>query len=146
MKIKSQKGVTMISLIIYISCFVVVTSIIATLTTFFYNNTTLMDDEVYNAAEYNKLNMYLVKESEEKGNRLSDIKLDRASMPYIEFTNGNRYTLDKDSHLLYFNKICLCEDVQGLSVETDYTSGKEVVKVKVDFTAKSYTTKYTMTK
>ena len=90
--------------------------------------------------------MYLVKESEEKGNRLSDIKLDRANMPYIEFINGNRYTLDKDSHLLYFNKICLCEDVQSLSVESDYTSGKEVLKVKVDFTAKSYTTKYTMTK
>lgn len=32
--------------------------------------------------------MYLVKESEEKGNRLSDIKLDRANMPYIEFING----------------------------------------------------------
>ena len=145
MKLKSQNGVTMVSLVIYIACFAIVAGIIAGITTFFYSNTTLMDQEVYTAAEYNKLNMYLVKESEEEGNRLYDISLDETSdMPYIEFSNGNRYTLDKETHILYYNSICLCEDVQNLTLEKEYTSGKEVLKVKVDFTNKSYTTKYTM--
>ena len=54
MKIKSQSGVTMISLIIYISSFLVIAGLIAGITSFFYNNTSLMDEEVYSAAEYNK--------------------------------------------------------------------------------------------
>ena len=144
MKIKSQSGVTMISLIIYISSFLVIAGLIAGITSFFYNNTSLMDEEVYSAAEYNKLNMYLVKESEQKGNRILDIKLNDNNMIYIEFSNGNRYTLDKTSNLLYYNSICLCEDVIDFTVEKEYNSGKEVLKVKVDFTNKSYTTKYTM--
>jgi len=87
--------------------------------------------------------MYLVKESEQEGN--SFVSFDDSSNMYsLTFSNGNVYTFDKDSHLLYFNKICLCEDVQELKVETDYTTGKEVVKVKIDFSNKSYTTSYCM--
>ena len=55
----------MLSLVIYIASFLVVAGVIAGITIFFYNNTKLLDTEVYSAAEYNKLNMYLVKESEE---------------------------------------------------------------------------------
>jgi hypothetical protein len=65
-------------------------------------------------------------------------------MVYFEFSNNDRFTLDKTSGLLYYNAICLCEDVQSLDVDTEYTSGKEVLKVKVGFTNKTYTTKYTM--
>jgi Tfp pilus assembly major pilin PilA len=65
MYLKSQKGITLMSLVIYIASFLIVAGIISGITIFFYKNTTLMDTEVYSAAEYNKLNMYLVKESEE---------------------------------------------------------------------------------
>ncbi len=65
MKLKFQKGVTMLSLVIYIASFLVVAGVVAGITIFFYNNTSLLDTEVYSAAEYNKLNMYLVKESEQ---------------------------------------------------------------------------------
>ena len=68
MNYKSQKAITMVSLVIYIGCFLVITGIIGAVTVFFYNNTSLLNSEVYSSAEYNKLNMYLVKESEEQGN------------------------------------------------------------------------------
>ena len=133
MNYKSQKGITMVSLVIYIACFLIVAGTIGGITIFFYNNTSLLNDEVYSSAEYNKLNMYLVKESEEDGNS------------FVNFDNsGNIYTFDKDNNLLYFNKICLCEDVQDFSVLTDYTTGKELIKVKIDFSNKSYTTNYCM--
>ena len=143
MNYKSQKAITMVSLVIYIGCFLVITGIIGAVTVFFYNNTSLLNSEVYSSAEYNKLNMYLVKESEEQGN--SFVNFDNSSNMYtLTFSNGNVYTFDKDNNLLYFNKICLCEDVQEFKVSTDYTTGKEVIKVKIDFTNKSYTTNYTM--
>lgn len=143
MNYKSQKGITMISLVIYIGCFLIVAGTIGAITIFFYNNTSLLNSEVYSSAEYNKLNMYLVKESEEKGN--SFVNFDNSGNIYtLTFSNGNVYTFDKDNNLLYFNMVCLCEDVQGFNVLTDYTTGKEVVKVKIDFSNKSYTTNYCM--
>ncbi len=143
MNYKSQKAITMVSLVIYIGCFLVITGIIGAVTVFFYNNTSLLNSEVYSSAEYNKLNMYLVKESEEQGNSFVNFD-DSSNMYTLTFSNGNVYTFDKDNNLLYFNKICLCEDVQEFKVSTDYTTGKEVIKVKIDFTNKSYTTNYTM--
>lgn len=143
MNYKSQKAITMVSLIIYVGCFLVVSGIVGAVTVFFYNNTSLLNSEVYSSAEYNKLNMYLVKESEEEGN--SFVNFDNSSNMYtLTFSNGNVYTFDKDSNLLYFNKICLCEDVQEFDVLTDYSTGKEVIKIKIDFTNKSYTISYCM--
>lgn len=143
MNYKSQKAITMVSLVIYVGCFLVVSGIVGAVTVFFYNNTSLLNSEVYSSAEYNKLNMYLVKESEEEGN--SFVNFDNSSNMYtLTFSNGNVYTFDKDSNLLYFNKICLCEDVQEFDVLTDYSTGKEVIKIKIDFTNKSYTTSYCM--
>lgn len=143
MNYKSQKGMTMISLVIYIASFSIVAIVIGFVTRFFYSNTKLLNSEIYSAAEYNKLNMYLAKESEESGNSFVEFN-DLSNMYKLEFSNGNVYTYDKDNNLLYCNKVCLCENVQGFKASVDYTSGKEVVKVKVDFSNKSYTTNYTM--
>ena len=143
MKYKSQKGMTMLSLVIYISCFVVIAGIIGGITSFFYNNTELLNSEAYSATEYNKLNIYLVSESEETGNSFAGFD-DTTDVYVLSFSNGNVYSFDTENNLLYFNKICLCEDVQDFKVTTDYTTGKEVVKVKISFSDKSYTTSYTM--
>jgi hypothetical protein len=145
MKLNSQNGVTMMSLVIYIASFLLVSGIIASITIFFYNNTSLMDDELYSATEYNKLNAYLVSESQIDGNKLVNDNLSALSvLVSFEFSNGHKYTLDKENHLLYYNSICLCEDVQDIAIEKSYDTGKEVLKVKVAFTNKTYTTSYTM--
>lgn len=144
----SNKGITMMGLVIYITSFLIVTGIVAGITAFFYGNSALMTQELYSAADYNKLNLYLVKESEQEGNRVSDIVLsnedDTDNTYYLSFSNGDRFTFDYDTNLLYFNSICICEDVQKFKVSKDYTSGKEVLNVMVGFTNTSYTCKYTM--
>lgn len=137
LKLRSNKGITMMSLIIYITSFLVVVGIVAGITAFFYGNSSLMTQELYSASDYNKLNLYLVKESEQAGNRVTNTST-------LTFSNGDKFTYDSTNHLLYYNSICLCEDIQGFSAVTDYSSGKEVVNVKVDFTNRSYSCKYTM--
>ena len=143
---RSQKGITMMSLIIYVSSFLVVTGIVAGITAFFYGNSSLMTQELYSAADYNKLNLYFVKESEQKGNRIKEISptTENAIVKSVTFSNGDKFTFDSANNLLYYNSICLCEDIQSFKVKEDYTSGKEVVEVMVGFTNKSYTCKYTM--
>ena len=146
----SRKGITMMSLVIYITSFFIVTGIVAGVTAFFYGNSTLMTQELYSSADYNKLNLYLVKESEQKGNRVSEIVLNSTvedrikDVDYITFSNGDKITFDKDNSLLYYNSICLCEDVKNFKVQVEYDSGKEVINVMVGFTNKSYKCKYTM--
>ena len=137
LKVRSNKGITMMSLIIYITSFLVVVGIIAGITAFFYGNASLMTQELYSASDYNKLNLYLVKESEQPGNRVTNTN-------GLSFSNGDKFFYDSTNHLLYYNSICLCEDIQGFTTTTDYSSGKEVINVKVDFTNRSYSCKYTM--
>ena len=133
-----KNGITMMSLVIYISGFLIVICVVAGITSFFYGNSTLMTQELYSSSEFNKINLYLVKESEHKGNRVKEIS------PNLEFSNGDKFLYDSANKLLYYNSICLCEDVQDFTVQSEYTSGKEVISVKVEFTNKSYSCKYTM--
>ena len=146
---RSRKGITMMGLVIYVTSFLVVTGIVAGITAFFYGNANLMTQELYSAADYNKLNLYFVKESEQEGNRVSQIEesagagTDKDASKVI-FSNGDIFTFDSTQNLLYYNSICLCEDVQKFKVQKEYDTGKEVIKVIVGFTNKSYTCKYTM--
>lgn len=143
---RSRKGITMMSLIIYVSSFLVVAGTIAGITAFFYGNSNLMTQELYSAADYNKLNLYFVKESEEKGNHVTEISpaAENAIVNSLTFSNGDKFTFDSANNLLYYNSICLCEDIQSFKVKKEYGSGKEVLEVMVGFTNKSYTCKYTM--
>ena len=142
---RSRKGITMMSLIIYVSSFLVVAGTIAGITAFFYGNSNLMTQELYSAADYNKLNLYFVKESEEKGNHVTGISPSTGdSVNSLTFSNGDKFTFDSANNLLYYNSICLCEDIQSFKVKKVYGSGKEVLEVMVGFTNKSYTCKYTM--
>lgn len=143
--IKSVKGITMINLVIYIICFAVISAIVGNITVFFYNNTELLDDEISAASEYNKLNVFLVKESEYKDNKFERF-FTQDNISYLLFSNGDIYTFDKENGLMYFNEMCLCEFVSDFNVTTDYKSGKEVVNVLVKFDNDniSYKTSYTM--
>ena len=139
-KLGSNKGITMMSLIIYITSFLVIVGVVAGITAFFYGNASLMTQELYSASDYNKLNLYLVKESEQVGNKVNK----PVTTGELAFSNGDKFKYDSSNHLLYYNSVCICEDIQGFETTTDYTTGKEVVNVKIDFTNRSYTCKYTM--
>ena len=145
-KMRSHKGITMISLIIYISSFLVVTGIVAGITSFFYGNSNLMTQDLYSSADYNKLNLYFVKESEQNGNRINSINPENSSQTteYLDFKNGDVYTYDKTNKMLYYNSICICEDVQDFKVSREFSTGKEVMNVMITFSNSSYSCKYTM--
>ena len=43
---KSQKGITMLSLVIYVASFLAVTGVVAAITTFFYNNIKVINTDM----------------------------------------------------------------------------------------------------
>ena len=67
---KSQNGVTMFSLIIYVTSFLVITTLVAGITTFFYNNVETLDTSIGSNSQYTKFNLYMLNECKKKGNTL----------------------------------------------------------------------------
>lgn len=170
---KSQKGITMTSLIIYIASFLVITGIIGAITTYFYNNIEIMDKNSGSAAEYNKLNVYMLKQIktegvtvEKYGNEVkkdssrteNEIEIDIAvngididgvapkdDISFITFKlpNGNKNSFIKVDDKIYFNKILLCENVKDFKIKVTKDI-KTIIEILVQISDKQYSTKYVL--
>lgn len=66
--IKSNKGVTITGLVIYVSSFFMICAVIGVITTFFFNNTKFLSSEATASAEFDILNAYLAKEAKTEEN------------------------------------------------------------------------------
>lgn len=160
---KSQKGVTMLSLILYVASFLTVTAVVAGITTFFYNNVEILDTKVGSNSQYNKLNLYMLNEAKKQGASLyawqnkagaseTQDKKDAlttptsATNPFITFKEGegnkNSFIYVESENSLYYNSIKLCEDVSEFKFKIDYTSGKTVLKVFINIDGTTFTTEY----
>ena len=104
--IKSNKGVTITGLVIYVISFFMICAVIGVITTFFNNNTKVLSSEATASAEYDILNAYLAKEAKTEGNTVRDVNnstVERTengtSVNYaiekMKFSNGNEYIFEK---------------------------------------------------
>ena len=71
---KSQKGITLMSLLVYVVAFLMVIGIVGAITTFFYTNYSFLDKKSAIAAEYSKLNLAFSEENKAKDNSVYDIQ------------------------------------------------------------------------
>ena len=55
---KSQKGVTLVALVIYIIVFTIVISILSVISSFFFSNVNFVKEQANYAPEFNKFNMF----------------------------------------------------------------------------------------
>lgn len=157
-QMRSQKGITMISLILYVASFVAVTAVVAGITTFFYSNMQVMDTSVGTNSSYNRLNLYLINECKKSGAELfayrgsTGNELTRlsnssgATNRFVTFIdeNGNKNSVIYDSvnKNLYYNSIKLCEKVENFDVTLDKSTGKDVLNILVNIDGTAFQTKY----
>lgn len=87
---KSDKGVTLISLVIYIAVFTIVVSTMALLSSYFYNNMHLIKDDASYVVEYNKFNMFFIQDV--KHNSTATIENN-----VIKFEDGTIYEYKSNS-------------------------------------------------
>ncbi|MBR3133761.1 MAG: hypothetical protein IKG42_06915 [Clostridia bacterium] len=64
---KSEKGVTITSLIIYIGIFLIVVLLVGRITSFLYKNSDSIEKNS-SEADFNKLNLYIVEEAKKEDN------------------------------------------------------------------------------
>lgn len=121
---KSQRGITLISLTIYVLVMVIVVAMITTISSFFYSNVTQVNEGGNNASEFSKFNMFFLEETKTKQNYANEVG---ENGEYIKFNNGNKYTFQDNS--IYKNNIKICENVIEAKFKYDYVGSKQIVTV-----------------
>jgi hypothetical protein len=133
---KNQKGLTLISVIIYVLTMIIVISIVANITRYFYSNVSTITDGVDNSYIFTAFNSYFSEEINIYQNTV--VSCDGAS---IEFSHdNNKFTFKNDA--IYFNNAKICDDVKDCSFE--YDTQTKIITVILKSAKKTYTNTYTI--
>lgn len=139
---KNQKGITLVSLVIYIAVMIIVLAVMSSIITNFYNNTQSMNTSAKEIVEFNKFNIYFLKEVKSYNNSIDTISSDNGNT-YILFTSGNSFSMNNKS--IYYNNIKLCNKVEDFIIK----KGKDgdgidetIINVTLNFETFSKTINY----
>lgn len=138
---RNKKGITLVSLVIYIAVVMVVAAVVIRITTYFKNSMTDVANVDFET-EFQKINLYLLDESKTIGNGIDEIISDTK----IVFTNGNKYEYNSSEKIIYLNEtIKLCEKVDScIFSEKTAENGKNVITLTIKIGENSKTVDYVM--
>lgn len=126
---RKEKGITMVSLVVYIVVMIIVLGVMSSIITNFYNNTETLQGNVGEIIEFNKFNNYFLKEIKARNNKIDTIKEN-----YILFSTGNSFSIS--SGIIYYNSIKVCENVNEMKIEANKNEDgvyEDIIKVTLNF-------------
>lgn len=143
---KSQKGITIISLIVYVMSFFAICGVVAVITNFFHNNTKVLSDEATSYSEYDMLNAYLVKETRQ----LENFAVLNGSS--LAFKSGNEYIFTKEENEEYGEIILKNKEKSKYFIISKYVKNctfeivedTNTIKIEVEILDKKYNQTYTI--
>lgn len=136
---KNEKGVTLISLTVYIIVMALVIGIVAIISTFFYKNVRNVSQTVDPITEYTKFNSFFTQETNN-----SDIRILECENDYIVFDNGIQYTFIEANKGIYRDKVKICRGIEKCTFTNKIQNGKNVIKVIIHAGNQQKTTTYTL--
>ena len=95
---KNDKGITLMTLMIYIISLIIAIAILTIVTTYFRSNLDKMRDNSLDIAEHDKFKVYFLEETKRKDNEVSK---DPEGGTEIKFTSGNKYKYIKSDSAVY---------------------------------------------
>lgn len=135
---KSQKGITMVSLIIYIIVMIIVIYVMSSIISNFYKNTDAVRGNVEEVVKFNKFNNYFLKEVKSKNN-----EVDSLNNSYILFSSGNSFSIS--NNVIYYNNIEICDEVEEMNITFGKNGDevdKSIISVNICFESFSKTINY----
>ena len=105
-RIKSEKGVTLLGLTVYILTLSIVVGILASISSFFYGNVNLVIDSSRFAAEFNKFNVNFVNDA--KKNNHANVKNGNT----VIFEDGTTYVYNEEDKGIYRGQVKIAKNVQ----------------------------------
>lgn len=137
---KSQKGVTLSSLIIYVIAMSIIIGTIAAITNYFYGNLNSLTNRTEGSKQYTTFNSYFVSEVNKKDNVVLTDLLNADGETKIAFSSGNQFLFTSNS--VYFNKIKICKEVTSCTFGFDEENNK--ISVTMQISGKTFKNEYTM--
>lgn len=110
---KSDKGITLVALVIYVIVMIIVIGIMSTILDNFYKNTNSMQADTEEILQFNNFNTYFLKEIKSNGNSVDSIGNEDK---YILFASGNSFSFNSDNNKIYYNDIEICKQVQDMTI------------------------------
>ena len=136
----SEKGITLISLTVYIIVTIIVVAIVAVVSTYFYRNTKTLSNTINPLTEYTRFNSFFSKEVNH-----SNLKVQEWGENYLVFDNGVQYTYIAENKGIYRDYVKICKDVQKCIFEAKIKNGKNVIAVAMKIgTAEERNAEYTL--
>ena len=131
-KMKSQNGVTLVQLTIYLIAMLVVIGMMTTLSNFFYGNINIIREASRYAAEFDKFNTHFVKDVE-SNNEVNITTTD--GQVTIIFEDGTTYTYNSYDEGLYRESVKISTNVKAFTatkkIITINNVDKDIVTVKI---------------
>lgn len=139
---KTEKGVTLVSLTIYIIVMTIVIGVISMISTYFFKNTKNVLKDIEPIAEQTRFSSFFTEEV----NR-SNSKILACDEHYVVFDNEVQYTFVPENKGIYRNQVKICRGVENCKFERTIKNGKDVIAVtikmekseekKIDYTLKN---------
>lgn len=122
---KNEKGITLVTLSVYIIGITIIIAIVALITNFFNKNIMDMEDNARFAADFSKFNLAFVDEVKTYGNEITE-----CSESSVSFSTGNTYKFEDGK--IYKNKIALVNNVNACSFSRGYHEAKQTITVYIE--------------
>lgn len=148
---KNQRGITLVSLVLYVLGVTIIVGIVATITSFFYSNTQNINETTNSLGEFSKFNLEMIREVKEDGNSVVGIFVyshtnedgqdESGNDVYswkpttngigtrIIFSSGTAFTFVESDKGIYKNKVKICSEVTNCSFSKTMQEEKEIINV-----------------
>lgn len=123
---KNEKGITLVSLLIYVIAMLITITIISVMTSYYYQNIDISDDKYTSMTEYTRFNSYFSEEVNRKNNNILEIS-NNTEQNFIAFSSGNQYTFVPENKAIYQNNVKIASGVDSCEFENKIINGKEAV-------------------
>lgn len=130
---KSEKGITLAALVIYIIFISALLVLLGNLTSYMYGNFQKIGSNSVSSEEFNKFNQKFVKDVKES--KKVEVQFDSSTNNYtIVFENGANYTYIFSEKAIYRNEEKISKNILVFEAEAKNnasTNNKNVIKVKI---------------
>lgn len=121
---KSQKGITLISLTIYITAMTVVIAVMAIISSYFYTNVDETSKNIEPLTEYTKFNNFFTDEVNHMNIKVIDCK-----ESYVVFSNNIQYSYIPENKGIYRNNVKICRNVESCTFSRKNQNQKDIIVV-----------------
>ena len=138
---RTQKGITLVSLVVYIVIMIMAIGVMSRVSIEFYKNTQALEKDTSDLVEFINFNNYFIKEIKMANNKIDKIAEDGN---YILFKSGNSFSLKENS--IFYNNIEISKNVKELQFmyEKDDNGNNitDIVNVSIKYSQYSKQMKY----